>query len=207
MRKSLVLVALLVASPSFAGPPEKGEGTITLLGGIRTVLPSNADYLSDQPGATHQPVTPAAIASFGYQFDDDLHFKIELGYLSDHYKIPGPVGDLSVRSIPILLGLDTVILKSERFTFYGGGGIGYLLNTGSRGGNDNEANSTVFYGALGLRFQLGGIAALVLEDRYILASAAVDPQDLNRSLTVGGNLLLAGIMFHFHEADDHPMHP
>jgi hypothetical protein len=204
MRKSLVLVALLVASPSFAGPPEKGEGTITLLGGLRLVFPNNSDYLS-AVGATHQPITPAAIASFGYQFDEELHFKIELGYLSDHYK--NPAGDLNVRSIPILLGLDTVILKSERFTFYGGGGIGYLLNTGSRNGVDNEANSTVFYGALGLRFQLGGIAAFVLEDRYILASAAVDPQEPNQSLTVGGNLFLAGIMFHFHEADDHPMHP
>jgi hypothetical protein len=205
MRKRLVLVALLIAAPSFAGPPEKGEGTITLLGGLRIVFPRNADYLSDQPGATHQPVQGAGLASFGYQFDEELHFKIELGYLYDQYK--NPKGDLNVRSVPILLGVDTVLLKTERLSFYGGGGIGYLLNTGTRGGVDNEANSTVFYAALGLRVQLGGIAALVLEDRYILASAAVDPQDPNRSLTVGGNLLLAGIMFHFFEPDDHPMHP
>jgi hypothetical protein len=204
MRKRLVLVALLVAAPSFAAVPEKGEGTITLLGGLRLVLPNNSDYLHDV-GATHQAIQPAGIASFGYQFDDELHFKIELGYLIDRYS--NPAGDLKVRSIPILLAVDTVLVKSERLTFYGGGGIGYLLNTGTRGGVDNEANSTAGYLGLGLRIQLGGVAALVIEDRYILASAAVDPQDPGRNLTVGGNLLLAGIMFHFFEPDDHPMHP
>jgi hypothetical protein len=205
MRKVLfVLAALLPAVPAFAGPPEKGEGDITILGGVRFVLPSNADYISDQPGASHQPLTPAGIASFGYQFDNELHFKIELGYFSDKYN--NPAGDLSVRSIPILLALDTVLLKTERLTFYGGGGIGYLLNTGTRNGVNNEANSTAGYLALGLRVQLGGIAAFVVEDRYILASAAVDPSDQGRSLTVGGNLVLAGIMFHFFEPDDHPMH-
>ena len=206
MRKVIVLAALLIAAPSYAGPPEKGEGTVTLLGGLRFVLPSNADYLSDQPGASHTPVTPVGIASFGYQFDNELHFKIELGYLSDQYSNP-KAGDLSVRSIPILLGIDTVLLKSERLTFYGGGGIGYLLNTGSRNGTNNEANSTAGYLALGLRIQLGGVAAFVVEDRYILASAAVDASDPGRTLTVGGNMILAGIMFHFFEPDDHPMHP
>jgi hypothetical protein len=207
MRKVIVLAALLIAAPSYAGPPEKGEGSVTLLGGLRFVLPSNADYLSDpgQVGATHTPLTPAGIASFGYQFDNELHFKIEVGYLSDKYS--NPAGDLTIRSIPIFLGLDTVLVKNERLTFYGGGGIGYLLNTGSRNGVNNEANSTAGYLSLGLRVQLGGVAAFVVEDRYILASAAVDASDPGRTLTVGGNLVLAGIMFHFFEKDDHPMHP
>jgi hypothetical protein len=207
MRKVIVLAfALLTAVPAFAGPPEKGEGDITLLGGLRFVLPSNADYLSDDPGTTHTPITPAGIASFGYQFDNELHFKIELGFFTDKYSHPKG-DDLSVRSIPIMLALDTVLLKSERITFYGGGGIGYLLNTGTRNGVNNEANSTAGYLSLGLRVQLGGVAAFVVEDRYILASAQVDPSDQGRSLTVGGNLVLAGIMFHFFEPDDHPMHP
>ena len=207
MRKVLVTAALLIAAPSLAAVPEKGEGTVTVLGGLRFVVPSNADYLSDQPpGATHTPLTPAGIASFGYQFDNELHFKIELGYFTDNYSNPKG-GDLSVRSVPIMLALDTVLVKSERITFYGGGGIGYLLNTGTRNGVSNEANSTAGYLSLGLRVQLGGVAAFVVEDRYILASAAVDPQDPGRTLTVGGNLILAGIMFHFFEPDDHPMHP
>jgi hypothetical protein len=207
MRKAIVIAALLLAAPSYAGVPEKGEGTVTLLGGLRFVLPSNADYLSDQLGGSHNPITPVGIASFGYQFDNELHFKIELGYLTDKYSIPPAGNDLSVRSIPILLGLDTVLLHNERMTFYGGGGIGYLLNTGTRGGVNNEANSTAGYLALGLRVQLGGVAAFVVEDRYILASAAVDPSDPGRTLTVGGNMVLAGLMFHFFQAEDHPMHP
>jgi hypothetical protein len=203
MRKRLGLAALLFATSSLAAVPEKGEGTIAILGGIRLVLPNNSDYLAEQ-GATHQPLQPVGIASFGYQFDEELHFKIELGYLVDRYRIAG--GDLSVRSFPILLALDTVLLKSERMTFYGGGGIGYLLNTGTRGGVSNEANSTAGYVGLGLRVQLGGVAAFVVEDRYILSSAQVDAAS-TRSLNVGGNLLLAGIMFHFFEPDDHPQHP
>jgi hypothetical protein len=203
MRKSLALAALLFATPAFAAVPEKGEGTIAVLGGIRLVLPNNSDYLAEQ-GATHQPLQPAGIASFGYQFDDELHFKIEVGYLVDRYHIVG--GDLSVRSVPLFLALDTVLLKGERMSFYGGGGIGYLLNTGTRGGVNNEANSTAGYLGLGLRVQLGGIAAFVIEDRYILSSAQVDAAS-TRTLNVGGNLLLAGLMFHFFEPDDHPQHP
>ena len=106
-----------------------------------------------------------------------------------------------MKSIPILLALDTVLVRGQAFTFYGGGGIGYMLNTGSRGGVDNEANSTAGYVALGLRVQLGGPVALVVEDRYLLASAQVDTQS-KQTLNTGGNFFSLGLMFHFLEPDE-----
>src|SRR5467141_2047628 len=145
----LALAVLLAASAAAAAVPEKGEGTITLLGGMRGVIPGNGDYVTEQ-SASHQVIQPGGLASFGYQYDDDLHFKIEVGYLVDRYSIVG--GDLRVTSVPIFLALDTPLIKGRSFTFYGGGGIGYSLNTGSRHGISNEANSTAGYVGLGLRF-------------------------------------------------------
>jgi outer membrane protein with beta-barrel domain len=197
MRFALAL--LLLAAPAFAAVPEKGEGTIAILGGVRSILPGSQDYLNDQQ-ASHRAIEPGGIASFGYQYDDELHFKIEVGYLVDRYRT-GTGEDLRIRSIPILLALDTVLVRGQAFTFYGGGGIGYMLNTGSRGGLDNEANSTAAYVALGLRVQLGGPVALVVEDRYLLASAQVDPKS-RQSINTGGNFLSLGLMFHFLEPDE-----
>ena len=199
----LALALLLAAAPALAAVPEKGEGTITVLGGVRAILPGNQAYLDEQL-ATHSFVQPGFLASFGYQYDEELHFKIELGYMLDHYRIAG--GDLTVKSIPILLALDTALVKGDRFTVYGGGGIGYSLNTGTRSGANNEANSTAAYLALGLRWQLGGPAALVIEDRYTLASAQVDAGHSQQNLNVGGNLLSLGLMFHFLEPEEkgHP---
>ena len=194
----LALALLLASFAAGAAVPEKGEGTITLLGGARTLLPGNGDYLTEQ-GASHRTIQPGGLASFGYQYDDELHFKIEVGYMYDLYRIAG--GDLRVRSIPIRLALDTTLIRGRGFTFYGGGGIGYSLNTGSRAGVNNEANSTAGYIALGIRMQLAGPLALVLEDRYTLANAQVDPQSTQR-LNVGGNLLSLGFMFHFLQPDD-----
>ena len=194
----LALALLLAASAASAAVPEKGEGTITLFGGARTLLPGNHDYLNEQ-GATHRALQPGGIASFGYQYDDELHFKIEIGYMYDRYRIAG--GDLTVRSIPILLGLDTALIKGRGFTFYGGGGIGYSLNTGSRAGVDNEANSTAGYLAIGVRMQVAGPLAVVVEERYTLATAQVDAQSSER-LNVGGNLLSVGLMFHFLEPEE-----
>lgn len=194
----LALAAVLLAAPAFAAVPEKGEGTIAVFGVARTLLPGNQGYLDEQL-ATHQPIQPGGFAAFGYQYDDELHFKIEIGYLIDRYRIAG--GDLRVKSVPILLALDTALWKGTAFTLYGGGGIGYMLNTGSRNGVDNEANSTAGYVALGFRYQLGGPVALVLEDRYILASAQVDPNS-QQVLTMGGNLLSLGLLFHFLEPED-----
>src|SRR5919202_7026212 len=189
----LALAVLLAASSAVAAVPEKGEGTITLFGGARTLIPGNSTYLTDE-NATHRLLQPGGMVAFGYQYDEELHFKIEIGYLVDRYRIAG--GDLQVRSIPVMLALDTVLVKAQGFTFYGGGGIGYSLNTGSRAGVDNEANSTAGYVALGVRFQIAGPLAAIVEERYTLASAQVDPQSTER-LTVGGKLLSIGLMFHF----------
>jgi hypothetical protein len=194
----LALGLFLAASSAMAAVPEKGEGTITVLGGARTLLPSNGDYLIEQ-GASHRAFQPAGLASFGYQYDEDLHFKIEVGYLIDRYRIAG--GDLEVRTIPILLAMDTSLLRTRALTLYLGGGIGYSLNTGTRQGVSNEANSTAAYGSLGVRFQLPGPLALVFEERYTFASAQVDPQS-QQKLNVGGNLFSVGLMIHFLEPDD-----
>src|SRR5882672_821404 len=174
----LALAVLLAASAAAGAVPEKGEGTITLLGGMRGVVPGNGDYLTEQ-GASHQLVQPGGLASFGYQYG----------------------GDLQVKTVPIMLALDTVLVRGQSVTLYGGGGIGYSLNTGTRQGISNEANSTAAYLALGLRFQLAGPVAMVLEDRYTLSTAQVDAQS-QRKLTVGGNLLSFGLMFHFMEPDE-----
>jgi opacity protein-like surface antigen len=199
----LALVLLLAASAAFAAVPEKGEGTITLLGGAR-YIPGNGDYVNEQ-FASHKVFQPGFLASFGYQYDDELHFKIEIGYMLDHYRMPVG-GDLTVKSIPILLALDTALWRGERFTLYGGGGIGYSLNTGTRNGTNNEANSTAGYLALGLRWQLGGPVAAVLEERYTIASAEVDAGNSQRILNVGGNLVSLGLMFHFFQPEEkgHP---
>ena len=197
----IALALCLAALPALAAVPEKGEGTITLLGGLRWIPGGNQDYMNDVFATSHNALQPAGIASFGYQFDEDLHFKIELGYLYDKYKIPVN-GDLTVKTIPLLLGIDDAFVRRDRFTFYGGGGIGYLLNTGSRNGANNEANSTAAYLMLGVRFQLAGPFALVVEDRYILGSAQADAGNSTQVLNVGGTLLLVGVMLHFHEADE-----
>ncbi len=192
----LILLAALLAAV-----PEKGEGTITALGGLRTIFPSNSSYLTDQ-GASHQPIQFGGLASFGYQYDEELHFKIEIGYMRDSYRIPG--GDLSVTTIPLLIALDTALLKGAAWTLYGGGGIGYSLNTGTRGGSSNEANSTAGYVGIGMRVRLTGPLALVVEDRWTLASAQVDAGNSKESLNVGGNFLSVGLMLHFLQPDEHP---
>jgi Outer membrane protein beta-barrel domain len=194
----LALAVLLAASAASAAVPEKGEGTITLFGTARAI-PGNSDYVTEQ-GASHQIIQPGGFASFGYQYDDDLHFKIEVGYLVDRYTIA--TGDLRVTTIPIFLALDTPLVKGRTFTFYGGGGIGYSLNTGSRNGISNEANSTAGYVGLGVRFQLAGPLAVVVEDRYTVASAQVDAANSSHRLNVGGNLFSVGLMFHFLEPDE-----
>jgi len=193
------IAVLLLAAPVFAGVPLTGEGTITLLGGVRSIVPSNRDYIVEQ-GATHSQIQPGGIASFGYQYDDELHFKIDLGYMIDHYRIP--TGDLDVRTVPILIGMDTVLWRTQKLTLYGGGGIGYSLNTGTRNGINNEANSTAGYVGVGLRIQLGGPVALVIDDRFTLASAQVDAANSTRTLNVGGNFLSLGLMFHFLQPEE-----
>ena len=202
----LLAAALLAAFPAAAAVPEKGEGTITLQGGARVLLPTNGAYLDEQ-GARHQLFQPQGLVGFGYQYDDDLHFKIEIGYAIDRYKLPAGI-DLSVRSIPIFLAIDTTLATGSWFTVFGGGGLGYSLNSANKADKYNEANSTAFYLALGVRMRLTEKLALVLEDRFTLASAQVDP-DSTQKLNVGGNLISLGLQLHFLEPDDkgHPKAP
>ncbi|HUJ24840.1 MAG TPA: outer membrane beta-barrel protein [Myxococcales bacterium] len=204
MRTALALC--LASLPALAAVPEPGEGTITLLGSVRTIIPNNQSYMNDVFATGHNAVQPGGIAAFGYQYDEELHVKIELGFLYDKYRIPVG-GDLTVKTIPLLLGLDYGFFRRDRFTFFLGGGLGYLLNTGDRGGASNEANSTGAYASLGFRVQLGGPIALVIEDRYLLGSAQADAGNSTKTLNVGGNLLSVGVMVHFLEPEEkgHPV--
>jgi hypothetical protein len=198
----LALLFALLAAPALAAVPEKGEGTLTVLPGARYIF-GNSAYLNEQ-GGSHRALQPGVIGSFGYQYDDELHFKIDLGYLIDSYS-----DGLQVRSIPILIGMDTALLRRSWCTVYGGGGIGYSLNTGTRSGATQEANSTAGFLQVGWRIALASKVALVIEDRYTLASAQVDFPTSAQSLNVGGNFFSVGLMLHFLEPDDkgHPQAP
>jgi opacity protein-like surface antigen len=120
----------------------------------------------------------------------------------------GGAAPITIHSIQILIALDTVLAQQSWFTLYAGGGIGYSLNTATRAGGNVEANSVAGFIALGLRFRLVDHVALVLEERYTIASAMVDPSSSN-SVNMGGNLVSAGLMFHFFSPGDkgHPTAP
>ncbi len=205
MRLAVFLLAAVLSFPSLAdGVPEKGEGTVTILGGAR-YLP-NGTYINEQ-GASHKLLQPGILAQFGYMPDDELHFKIDLGYGVDRYLLSGG-SQLTVHTTTIMLGIDTVLARGSWFTFYAGGGVGYLLNTGTRAGVSSEANATGAYLAVGFRARLTDHVAAVIEERYTLASAAVD-QTSSTSLVVGGNFISLGLLFHFLSPDDkgHPQGP
>lgn len=209
-RSTAVAIALLLSAAAARadGVPEKGEGTIALLGGVR-LIPQHGFLSSvEQSGLaiSQKQLQPQGSIFFGFMPDEELHATIGLGYGIDRYKVTG--GDLSVSSITILLGADTPLFKGERWEIYGGGGLGYSLNTFSRAGVNTESNSTVGYLAVGFRRQLGGRFALMVEDRYTVASAAY-PALSSNSVNVGGNLLSAGLLLHFFSPQDkgHPRAP
>src|SRR5882672_5955616 len=104
----LALAVLLAAASAAAAVPEKGEGTITLLGGVRGVVPGNGDYLTEQ-GASHQVMQPGGLASSGYQYDDDLRVKLEVGYLIDRSRFSG--GDRQGKTVAIMLPVGTVRVR------------------------------------------------------------------------------------------------
>jgi hypothetical protein len=213
MRRTRSLAALLLLLPVAGavraeGVPEKGEGTVTLLGGVR-LIPQHG-FLStvrqDGRSISQRQFQPQGSLFLGFMPDDDLHVTIGLGYGIDKYPI-SPGGDLSVTSFTILLGADTPLFKGKGWQIFGGGGLGYSLNTLSRNGTNTESNSTAGYLALGFRRQLAGLVALVIEDRYTVASASYPP--LNSSVNVGGNLVSVGLLFHFLSPEDkgHPHAP
>ena len=199
MRSLLLAAALTAAAPALAdGVPAKGDGTITVLGGLRAI--PGGDYASTS-GQTHSLLHPGVLLGLGYQPDDELHAGIQLGYGLDQY------GDgaaaLKVKSFQILLELDTALMRGSWYTLYAGGGIGYSLNTATRNGLNVEANSTAGFVALGFRARLVDHLALVVEDRYTLSSANLDP-NVGSSVNVGGNFFGVGLQLHFFSADDKP---
>lgn len=206
--KLLLAASLCCAFAARAdGVPEQGEGTIALLGGVR-LIPQHG-FLSTvrANGGTisQKQLQPQGVAYLGFMPDEELHVTIGLGYGIDRYTLSD--GDLGVTSFTLLLGADTPLLRGETYTLYGGGGIGYSLNTFNRSGVSTESNSTAGYLAVGFRYRLGAKVALVVEDRYTVASAAYPP--LNASVNVGGNLLSAGLLFHFFSPQEkgHPIVP
>jgi hypothetical protein len=195
--KSLALgLVIAAAAPAFAGVPDKGDGTITVLGGFRLV--PGGDYASET-GLSHSLIQPGFLASFGYQIDDELHIDIQGGYLPDHYGSGS--SELKIVSVPILLAIDTALLKDSWYTLYGGGGLGYSLNNSSRAGKNVEANSTAGFLAVGLRMRLSDHFAFVVEERYTISSAQLDTAARN-SINVGGNLLSIGFQLHFFSSDE-----
>jgi len=202
MRLRTAACILFAAAPVLAGVPEKGDATITVLGGLRAI-PGGA--YESETGATHSLWHPGFLLGLGFQPDDELHGGIQIGYGLDRYEV---ARDLKVTSFQILLALDTAMMQRSWFTLYAGGGLGYSLNTVSRPSGDLEANSAVGFVSVGFRFRVADHIGLVIEDRYSISSAAADSTASN-TVNMGGNLLTAGIMFHFFSPEDkgHPTAP
>ena len=193
-----------VSSAASAAVPQSGEATVTLLAGWRGV-PQHAlmsQLTRDGENPVHPLFQPGFLLSLGFQPDDDMHISIDLGYGLDKWQLAN--GDASVSIVNVLLAGDTALLKGPRWSLYLGGGLGYSLNTFSRGGRSTESNGSAGFIKAGFRFQLTGPVALVLEDRYTLASA--DYPELKSIVNVGGNTLSIGLQFHFLSPDEkgHP---
>ncbi|HYZ88940.1 MAG TPA: outer membrane beta-barrel protein [Myxococcales bacterium] len=202
MRLRSLAAVLLATAPAFAGVPSKGDGTITVLGGLRAI--PGGDY-AGEAGREHSLWHPGFLAEFGYQLDDELHGGVQIGYMLDNY---GGVTPITIHSVQILLALDTVLAQQSWFTLYAGGGIGYSLNTARTGSGSVEANAAAGFVAVGFRFRLVDHLAAVVEERYTIASASADPSSSN-TVNMGGNLVSAGLMFHFFSPGDkgHPTAP
>src|SRR5207237_2508772 len=117
--------------------PSKGDGTITVLGGLRAI--PGGDYAAE-PGRDHSLWHPGFLGEFGYQLDDELHGGIQIGYGLDRY---GGVAPITIHSIQILVALDTVLAQQNWLTLYAGGGIGYQLDTANtvRGGVEGTSGA------------------------------------------------------------------
>jgi Outer membrane protein beta-barrel domain len=203
MRLRSAAAVLLAAAPALAGVPEKGDGTIMVLGGIRAI--PGGQYQTET-GAKHALFHPGFLVGFGFQLDDELHGGIQLGYALDQYGTGASA--MNVRSVQVLLALDTALWQGNWYTVYGGGGLGYSLNTISRSSGDLEANSGLGFIALGVRLRISDHLGFVVEDRYSVSSAAADPSAAN-TVNMGGNLLSAGFILHFFSPEDkgHPTAP
>jgi hypothetical protein len=202
MRRLLLcpLAAAVLALPARAGVPDKNDATVTILAGWRGVPqhPLMAELQREGLGPEHAFFQPGFLLSLGFMPDDDLHVSIDVGYGLDQWANGG--GGASVKIINILLAGDTALFKGQRWSIYLGGGLGYSLNTFTRNGVDTESNGSAGFVKLGLRYQLFGRIALVIEDRYTLSFA--EYPELRSSVNVGGNLLSVGLMFHYASPQD-----
>src|SRR6266852_1494253 len=140
MRLRTAACVLLAAAPALAGVPGKGDGTITLLGGLRAI--PGGEYQSET-GAKHGLWHPGFLLGLGFQLDDELHGGIQLGYGLDQYG--EGAGALKIRSFQILLELDTALAEGSWYTVYAGGGLGYSLNTISRAAGDLLTAGIIFH--------------------------------------------------------------
>jgi opacity protein-like surface antigen len=192
------------------GVPGAGEATATLLTGARLV--PQGGFIDDQRAAGYHPfktfTQPGFLLSLGYAPEVDFRIGIDIGYALD--KIYMSAGDLSLHSVTIIFAADASFFRRSWITLYGGGGLGYSLNTlQQNGGPSVEANSTAGHVCIGARFPLTTNFALVLEDRYTLAYAGLPASGSginyagnSTSINVGGNLLSIGLMFHYTDPED-----
>ena len=220
-RWALVAAALFAsagarATPADVGTPIKGEATVTALAGARWI--PQGTFLDDQTNKEYRPwktfVQPGFMLDLGYAPEPDFHITLGLGYgLDKIFMVPGT---LQIKSFSILIGADAALIRKSFITVYAGGGLGYSLNTLSQNGNNVEANATAGFVRVGLRIPLFSQIALVIEERYTLASAALPGPTgplvyagSEGSLNVGGNLLSIGFQFHYVDSDDskRPYHP
>jgi opacity protein-like surface antigen len=200
------------AAPSY-GIPGEGDASVTVLAGARLV--PLGSFFDDQAAAGYRPwktfTDPGFLLSLGYAPEGDFQIKLEIGYGVERlYMTPGT---LDIRSVSILLAADTSLLRLPWMTLYGGGGIGYSLNTLSQNVASVESNSTAGYVCLGARFPLTRRLALVVEERYTLSFAGLPGPTgalvyggSSSSINVGGNLLSVGLMFHYFQPDEHERH-
>jgi len=214
MRRLTLLLALACSLPAFADNdpppvsiPAKGDATVELLGAWR--LAPQHTFLSEQDrdglDPQHNAFQPAGILSLGFAPDAEFHVTIDVGYATDSWKLT--TGTAGASMVTLLLGADTPILVTKYFTLYGGGGLGYSLNTFSYQSGSTESNSSAGFLRVGARIRLTRRIALVVEDRYVVSNALWPA--LNSNVNVGGNLLSVGILVHFFSPDDagHPQMP
>ncbi|MBS2025854.1 MAG: outer membrane beta-barrel protein [Deltaproteobacteria bacterium] len=181
-----------------------GDGTLALQGGLRTIPQHTFIQGMRNSGLNPQysPLTPYGVFSGGYQLDEQLHVSVDFAYGIETTGLTG--GDAQNKNFGLLFCLDGAFFQRRWITLYGGGGIGYSINTFSRAGSDTESNSSAGLVKLGARIALNKKLALVIEDRYIFSSAYWPAAQA--TMNTGGNVFTVGLMLHFFSGkEEHPM--
>jgi opacity protein-like surface antigen len=190
----------LAAAPVRAEPPPPPSplppkhGTLTLTGGFRSLWQHTflAQQKSDGLNPEHPLLHPHGWFSAGYRIDELLHVSLDFGYGIETTHLTG--GDSQARTFNILIALDGAVFERSWISAYVGAGLGYSLNTFERGA-PIESNSSAGMVKAGARFRLNDLFSLVVENRFVLSSAAWPQQ--NSNVNVGGYTLTAGVMVHW----------